>query len=224
MIFKCIFFSLFLVSSGGVLRTIHKDQPGDAPRKIEPKRSPIAKAAAAKPQITRRTSLKVEHMAGLTHKEREPHQAITRNATMRSNLTPIMGSFDFELHKPVGYENTFQLKPNSGTPKLTQLKALTYKLLQENYIQEFSGNYNSATCRYHAKNLADIVKSELKRQVDPRYKVITACQIGENNGQMMRIKSGFLWNDNMDRYLQVQHSFGKTGLFCVLEAFFVYFD
>lgn len=135
------------------------------------------------------------------------------------------------------YENTYRLNPIKGVPNCEKLRNFV-KDLVETELADFSGTYSPFTAKYYAKILADQVKHEIKDtknddlQIDKRYKIITMASIGEKNDQDLRIKSGFMWDKERDRYFDVSilvkdqgsQSHSGSGIFIVIQVYLIYFD
>ena len=153
----------------------------------------------------------------------------TGSGQNRQALSPISGSMadssaqDFLGRYPMKFENSYQLAPKMGVPKPNEIREELHRIMDEE-LNGFSGNYQMMTARYYAKNLAENVKHSVKDFVDSRYKIVAFCQIGQNQGQDLRFKTGFLWNRETDTLVDIVHKNEKTGLFIVLNVYFLYLD
>lgn len=122
-------------------------------------------------------------------------------------------------------ENTYRLQPVKGVPNTDHLQTYVKELVTKE-LADFSGTYSTFTAKYYVKILAETVKQEIKDKIDPRYKIVCLSNIGENNGQDLRMKSTYLWDKEMDRYFDVNLALDNGGckLYIVLKVFLVYYN
>ena len=228
--------SVDITAGNGKITSVHFAKPG----KHQTERQKKFETQAA---VSRRLSISVSsysstpkmHMNRLNTVHGHGNARNAKNHVgISSTLSPISGSNQtntdgshshiFDYNKmPVKLENSYRLFPKMGVPKENEIKQELNRIIQEE-LNGFSGKYQPMTARYYAKNLTENAKHSVKDFIDTRYKVLTCCQIGENNGQELRVKSGFLWNAETDCGIDVKYVDRRTGLFVILNVFFVYFD
>lgn len=130
----------------------------------------------------------------------------------------------------VKFEPTYRLKPVKGKPNVTFLKKHVEDIVNlrtEHY--HYSGVYSASGARTKCKIFADQIKNILKPQVDERYRVLVVVNIGQDLGQDLRMKSGFLWDNDLDTWFTVSKEISdneeygrKNAVFCVINCFLIY--
>ena len=127
-------------------------------------------------------------------------------------------------------EPTYQLSPVRGKPNISLLRKHVQDIvdLRTEYYH-YSGNYSPMRAKTRCRIFADQIKNIIKPQVDSRYRVLVVVNIGQNIGQSLSMKSGFLWDHGLDTWFSVQKEVydnsehgGKNAVFCVINVFLVY--
>ncbi|KAM6220071.1 dynein light chain Tctex-type 5 [Rhynchocyon petersi] len=118
----------------------------------------------------------------------------------------------------VQMENTYQLGPTKHFPVVAVNHIL--KGVLTDYLQE--KEYEPELSRQMTKTIAEVIKTQVKDLMIPRYKLIVTIHIGQLNGQSVHIGSRCLWdpkNDTCSSYV-----FRNSSLFALATVYAVYFE
>uniref|UniRef100_A0A8C6GU50 Dynein light chain Tctex-type 5 n=2 Tax=Mus spicilegus TaxID=10103 RepID=A0A8C6GU50_MUSSI len=118
----------------------------------------------------------------------------------------------------VRMENTYQLGPTKPFPVATVNHILEDVLTT--YLQE--AQYDPEFCRQMTKTISEVIKTQVKELVIPRYKLIVIVYIGQRDDQSIVICSRCLWNPKSDTVSS--YTFKNSTLFALANVYAVYFE
>lgn len=121
-------------------------------------------------------------------------------------------------HFTARVENTYQLGPRKHFPMVTVnhvLKDVLTKYLQEE-------KYEAGLCRKMTKLLSEVIKTQVKELMIPRYKLIVVTHIGQLKDQSLFIGSRCLWDPKSDTVSS--YIFRNSSLFALASVFAIYFE
>ncbi|XP_021015132.1 tctex1 domain-containing protein 1 isoform X2 [Mus caroli] len=115
-------------------------------------------------------------------------------------------------------ENTYQLGPTKPFPVATVNRILEDVLTT--YLQE--AQYDPEFCRQMTKTISEVIKTQVKELLIPRYKLIVIVYIGQRDDQSIVIGSRCLWNPKSDTVST--YTFKNSTLFALANVYAVYFE
>nr|XP_034359181.1 tctex1 domain-containing protein 1 isoform X1 [Arvicanthis niloticus] len=115
-------------------------------------------------------------------------------------------------------ENTYQLGPTKPFPVATVNRILEDVLIT--YLQE--AQYDPEFCRQMTKTISEVIKTQVKELVIPRYKLIVTVYIGQRDDQSILIGSRCLWDPKSDTVSS--YTFKNSTLFALANVYAVYFE
>ncbi|XP_032757364.1 tctex1 domain-containing protein 1 isoform X1 [Rattus rattus] len=118
----------------------------------------------------------------------------------------------------VRMENTYQLGPTKPFPVATVNRILEDVLTT--YLQE--AKYDPEFCRQMTKTISEVIKTQVKQLMIPRYKLIVTVYIGQRDDQSIVIGSRCLWNPKSDTVSS--YTFKNPTLFALANVYAVYFE
>ncbi|KAF3819753.1 hypothetical protein GH733_015262 [Mirounga leonina] len=89
-----------------------------------------------------------------------------------------------------------------------------------NYLQE--EQYEPELCRQMTKTISEVIKTQVKDLMIPRYKLIVIVHIGQLNSQSILIGSRCLWDPKSDNFSS--YVFRNSSLFALASVYAVYFE
>ncbi|XP_008689058.1 dynein light chain Tctex-type 5 [Ursus maritimus] len=118
----------------------------------------------------------------------------------------------------VQMENTYQLGPTKHFPVVIVNQIL--KDVLTNYLQE--EQYEPELCRQMAKTISEVIKTQVKDLMIPRYKLIVVVHIGQLKSQSILIGSRCLWDPKSDTFSS--YVFRNSSLSALASVYAVYFE
>ncbi|XP_027471155.1 tctex1 domain-containing protein 1 [Zalophus californianus] len=118
----------------------------------------------------------------------------------------------------VQMENTYQLGPTKHFPAVIVNHIL--KDVLTNYLQE--EQYEPELCRQMTKTISEVIKTQVKDLMIPRYKLIVIVHIGQLKSQSILIGSRCLWDPKSDTFSS--YVFRNSSLFALASVYAVYFE
>ncbi|XP_004841554.1 tctex1 domain-containing protein 1 [Heterocephalus glaber] len=116
----------------------------------------------------------------------------------------------------VRMENTYQLGPMKHFPMV--IINCILKDVLTNYLQE--EKYKPELCRQMTKTLSEVIKTQVKELMIPRYKLIVVTHIGQLKDQSLFIGSRCLWDPKSDTVSS--YIFRNSSLFALASVYAVY--
>ncbi|XP_017388131.1 tctex1 domain-containing protein 1 [Cebus imitator] len=118
----------------------------------------------------------------------------------------------------VRMENTYQLGPPKHFPVVTVNHILKDVLTSYLQVEE----YEPELCRQMTKTISEVIKSQVKDLMIPRYKLIVIVHIGQLNRQSIIIGSRCLWDPKSDTFSS--YAFKNSSLFALANVYAVYLE
>lgn len=121
--------------------------------------------------------------------------------------------------KPLKLENTYRMEPNTEEKfNGTKVKKIIQEVL-ESFLRDKTYKNN---CVDILKQLADIVKNEVKDAVGSRYKIICWLSLADRSSQSIQAGSKCLWDPKTDNF--ISESFTVNNLFVHVTVFASYYE
>ncbi|CAD7689552.1 unnamed protein product [Nyctereutes procyonoides] len=176
--------------------------------------SDIAKDRMAHSVRKRRS---VSSLSGREFRQKELHGYI-KNSTSTVSYMDEPSQRDDASCLTVQMENTYQLGPTKHFPVVIVNHIL--KDVLTNYLQE--EQYEPELCRQMTKTISEVIKTQVRDLMIPRYKLIVIVHIGQLNSQSILIGSRCLWDPKSDTFSS--YVFRNSSLFALASVYAVYFD
>nr|XP_004411921.2 PREDICTED: tctex1 domain-containing protein 1 [Odobenus rosmarus divergens] len=176
--------------------------------------SEIAKDRMAR-SVRKRGS--VSSLNGREFRQKELH-GNTKNSRNTVSFTDEPSQQDNASRLTVQMENTYQLGPTKHFPAVIVNHIL--KDVLTNYLQE--EQYEPELCRQMTKTISEVIKTQVKDLMIPRYKLIVIVHIGQLKSQSILIGSRCLWDPKSDTFSS--YVFRNSSLFALASVYAVYFD
>ena len=124
-----------------------------------------------------------------------------------------------EFNRPA-FENTYRLEPKE-TDRFypSKVRSEIERIIKGHLMDK---EYDHVQAKTMAEKLADEIKSTIKQQNIPNYKIVVQTVIGENKGQGVKVASKCLWDDLNDNYASFTYT--NTSLFCTGIVFGIYYE
>lgn len=146
-----------------------------------------------------------------------------RRMTRRMSRTTFLstgGSITESLpKKPIRLENTYRMEPNAEEKFNGAKVKRTVQEVLESYLRDKSYKNNSTDS---LKQLADIVKHEIKDVVGSRYKIVCWISWADRASQSIQAGSKCLWDPKTDNF--VSETFMINNLFVHATVFASYYE
>ncbi|XP_004411921.1 PREDICTED: tctex1 domain-containing protein 1 [Odobenus rosmarus divergens] len=176
--------------------------------------SEIAKDRMAR-SVRKRGS--VSSLNGREFRQKELH-GNTKNSRNTVSFTDEPSQQDNASRLTVQMENTYQLGPTKHFPAVIVNHIL--KDVLTNYLQE--EQYEPELCRQMTKTISEVIKTQVKDLMIPRYKLIVIVHIGQLKSQSILIGSRCLWDPKSDTFSS--YVFRNSSLFALASVYAVYFE
>ncbi|XP_026353246.1 dynein light chain Tctex-type 5 [Ursus arctos] len=174
----------------------------------------IAKDRTA-PSVKERSS--VSSLSGHEFRQKELH-GYTKNSRSTVSYMDEPSQRDDASRLTVQMENTYQLGPTKHFPVVIVNQIL--KDVLTNYLQE--EQYEPELCRQMAKTISEVIKTQVKDLMIPRYKLIVVVHIGQLKSQSILIGSRCLWDPKSDTFSS--YVFRNSSLSALASVYAVYFE
>ncbi|XP_045876372.1 dynein light chain Tctex-type 5 [Meles meles] len=159
----------------------------------------------------------VSSLSGREFRQKELH-GYTKNSRSTVCYTDEPSQGDEVSRLTVQMENTYQLGPTQHFPVVIVNQIL--KDVLTNYLQE--EQYEPELCRQMAKTISEVIKTQVKDLMIPRYKLIVIVHIGQRKSQSILIGSRCLWDPKSDTFSS--SVFRNSSLFALANVYAVYFE
>ncbi|XP_034876043.1 dynein light chain Tctex-type 5 [Mirounga angustirostris] len=159
----------------------------------------------------------VSSLSGREFRLKELH-GNTKNSRSTVSYTDEPSQRDNASRLTAQMENTYQLGPTKHFPA-----AIVNHILKDvltNYLQE--EQYEPELCRQMTKTISEVIKTQVKDLMIPRYKLIVIVHIGQLNSQSILIGSRCLWDPKSDNFSS--YVFRNSSLFALASVYAVYFE
>lgn len=120
------------------------------------------------------------------------------------------------MHHAKRYENTYKMEPDKRfhVPEVKEI-------MDETLLSTLKdAKYDPIKCKTLSKTLSHTICERVKLLGFQRFKIVCVVNIGEMNGQDVRVASRFLWDEKNDNW--VDSVFVNSELFGVAIVFGVY--
>ncbi|XP_077306929.1 dynein light chain Tctex-type 4 [Lithobates pipiens] len=122
--------------------------------------------------------------------------------------------------REIRYENTYKTGPDQGCGfNLSQAQRVLETVLR-NYLADT--DYSAVTSGQRAQNLSDLIRSRMKEQCPPRYKVVCNVIVGQMGNQGLRVASRSLWDPQTDNFASATYC--NATLFAVAMVHGSYYE
>lgn len=115
---------------------------------------------------------------------------------------------------------------DSGTLKLEERenRADVVKSLCCKILEQFLGHleYDPKGCHDLAVNISQIIRNEVKRALDGKYKIVSTVRIGPLQSEGFNIASRCLWRPDTDS--SANSVFKNSSIFAVASVFWILHD
>ncbi|XP_040190814.1 dynein light chain Tctex-type 4 [Rana temporaria] len=118
----------------------------------------------------------------------------------------------------IRYENTYRTGPDRGF-NLSWARRVLEAVLR-NHLTDM--DYSAASGGQRAQNLSDLIRSRMKEQCPPRYKVLCHVIMGQMGNQGLRVASRSLWDPQTDNFASATYS--NATLFAVAMVHASYYE
>ncbi|XP_021535647.1 dynein light chain Tctex-type 5 [Neomonachus schauinslandi] len=159
----------------------------------------------------------VSSLSGREFRQKELH-GNTKNSRSTVSYTDEPSQRDNASHLTAQMENTYQLGPTKHFPA-----AIVNHILKDvltNYLQ--GEQYEPELCRQMTKTISEVIKTQVKDLMIPRYKLIVIVHIGQLNSQSILIGSRCLWDPKSDTFSS--YVFRNSSLFALASVYAIYFE
>ncbi|XP_070562363.1 dynein light chain Tctex-type protein 2B-like [Ptychodera flava] len=141
-------------------------------------------------------------------------------STWGLSLGKINQSQQSNNRPPIKYENTFKMKPDSGTQFDVSRVKKTMKALMELMLADT--RYNPTSAKVASNQLCEKIKQTVKDLGYVRHKLVCNVLIGEVKDHGVQIASRCVWDPTTDNF--ATETFKNTSLFAVASVYGVYYE